>query len=232
MKASLHRQDPKHINNRTKVAVASTVGSAVGIAASVAGIYAMAKKGNPALALRNLMYKEKDVFILGTGAIAGGLAGGLIADKNKENVVPKVREAAQQMIGNTLFPVSFLAVGNKILEKTNLKLPKLKSSSKPAQVINTVLSALPKIVVTLASLTAGAQVGNKVVNTVNNKIFKEDVKRVVAAEDMLVHTDDICLATSMLAKNTPKIASFSNAILPATFIVAGAKTGMQQKEIC
>ena len=232
MKASLHRQDPKHINNRTKVAVASTVGSAVGIAASVAGIYAMAKKGNPALALRNLMYKEKDVFILGTGAIAGGLAGGLIADKNKENVVPKVREAAQQMIGNTLFPVSFLAVGNKILEKTNLKLPKLKSSSKPAQVINTVLSALPKIVVTLASLTAGAQVGNKVVNTVNNKIFKEDVNRVVAAEDMLVHTDDICLATSMLAKNTPKIASFSNAILPATFIVAGAKTGMQQKEIC
>lgn len=232
MKASLHRQDPKHINNRTKVAVASTVGSAVGIAASVAGIYAMAKKGNPSLALKKLMYQEKDVFILGAGAIAGGLAGGLIADKNKENVVPKVREAAQQMIGNTLFPVSFLAVGNKILEKTNLKLPKLKSSSKPAQVINTVLSALPKIVVTLASLTAGAQVGNKVVNTVNNKIFKEDVKRVVAAEDMLVHTDDICLATSMLAKNTPKIASFSNAILPATFIVAGAKTGMQQKEIC
>ena len=125
-----------------------------------------------------------------------------------------------------------MAVGNKILEKTNFKLPKFKSNSKPAQIANVVLSALPKIAVTLTSLIGGAHVGNKVVNTVNNKIFKEDVKRNVSAEDMLVHTDDICLATSMLAKNAPKIASISNAILPATFLVSGAKTGMQQKENC
>ena len=225
-------QEPKQINNRRKVAVASTIGSAVGIAASVAGIYAMAKKGNPSLALKNLIYQEKDVFMIGTGAIAGGLAGGLIADKDKENVVPKVREAAQQMIGNTLFPVTFLAVGNKILEKTNFKLPKIQSSSKPAQVANVILSALPKIAVTLTSLVCGAHVGNKVVNEVNNKIFKEDVNREVAAEDMLVHTDDICLAVSMLTRNAPKIAMVSNTILPATFLVSGAKAGMQQKENC
>ena len=136
------------------------------------------------------------------------------------------------MIGNTLFPVTFLAVGNKILEKTNFKLPKIQSSSKPAQVANVILSALPKIAVTLTSLVCGAHVGNKVVNEVNNKIFKEDVNREVAAEDMLVHTDDICLAVSMLTRNAPKIAMVSNTILPATFLVSGAKAGMQQKENC
>ena len=47
-----------------------------------------------------------------------------------------------------------------------------------------------------------------------------------------MHSDDVCVATSLLFKNAPKISSITNAILPATFLVAGAKSGMQQKENC
>lgn len=232
MKTSFHRQEPKQINNRTKVAVASVAGSALGIATSVAGIYAMAKKGNPTLALKNLAYQEKDVLMIGASSILGGLAGGLLADNDKENIAPKLREASQQFVGNTLFPVSFIAIGNKILEKTNFQLPKLKSTSKLATAANVVLGALPRIITTAVGLAGGVTVGNKLMNTINDKIYNEKVKHSVEAEDMLMHSDDVCVATSLLFKNAPKISSITNAILPATFLVAGAKSGMQQKENC
>lgn len=232
MKSSLHTQEPKQISNRRKVAAASIAGSAIGIATSVAGVYAMAKKGNPTLALKNLVYQEKDVLLIGASSILGGLAGGLIADSDKENIAPKLREASQQFVGNTLFPVSFIAMGNKLLEKTNFQLPKFKSASKIANMANVVLGALPRIITTGVALASGSLVGNKFMNVINNKIYNEKTKHTVEAEDMLMHSDDICMATSFLFKNAPKMASVTNAILPATFLVAGAKSGMQQKEQC
>lgn len=217
-------------NNKRKIAAASIAGSAIGIAGSVAGIYAMAKKGNPALTLKKLSYDEKDVLLIGAGSVLGGLAGGLIADRNKENVKPKLREASQQFFGNMLCPIGFLAVGNKILEKTNFKLPKINSNSKPAQVINGVTSVLPKVVVTVASLVGGMELGNKVMNKVNNKIFKEEVKHDVNVEDYFVHADDLCLTANMLLKDAKLISRLTSKVLPATFIVAGSKTGMQESQ--
>ena len=232
MKISPVINEPKQINNRKKVVAASIAGSAIGIATSVAGIYAMAKKGNPTLALKNLAYQEKDVLLIGASSILGGLAGGLIADNDKENITPKLREASQQFVGNTLFPVSFIAMGNKLLEKTNFQLPKFKSSSKLATVANIVLGALPRIITTGVALAGGTLVGNKLMNVVNDKIYGEKQKHTIEAEDMLMHSDDVCLATSLLFKNSSKISSVTNAILPATFLVAGAKSGIQQKENC
>ncbi len=232
MQVNHMQPEQKQINNRKKIVAASVAGSAIGIASTVAGLYTVTKKGNPTLSLKKLAYDEKDVLLIGTNAVLGGLAGGLITDRDKDNVVPKLREATHQLVGNTLFPVSFVALGNKILEKTNFKLPQINSNSKMANIANIFLKALPKSVMTLSALFGGAAVGNKIVNSVNNKIFKEEVKHSVAPEDMLVHTDDICFATSMLLKDSPKISSFTNAILPATFLVSGAKTGMQQKQNC
>lgn len=223
-------QEPKHIDNRKKVLKGSVIGTTLGIAAGVAGVCAMAKKGNPAFAIKNIAYKEKDVLLIGTTAILGGLAGGLITDKNKKNITPKIREASHQFVGNTLFPITFLAIGNKILDKTNFKLPQIKSNSKAATIANGVLKNLPRIITTGVSLLGGAHIGNKVVSAVNEKIYKQKENHCVKAEDMLVHTDDICLATSMIFKDTPKISSFTNVILPATFIVPGVKTGI--KECC
>lgn len=217
-------------NNKKKIAVASIAGSAIGIAGAVAGVYAMAKKGNPNFSMKNFSYAEKDVLLIGAGSVLGGLAGGLAADKNKENVKPKLREASQQFFGNMLCPIGLLAAGNKVLEKTNFKLPKINSNSKPAQILNGVLSVLPKVVVTISSLVCGMEIGNKIMNTVNNKIFKEEVSHDVHAEDYLVHTDDLCLAANMLLKDAKVISGITSKILPATFIVAGSKTGMQEAE--
>lgn len=176
---------------RRKVNAASIAGSAIGIAGAVAGVYAMAKKGNPAVSLKNLSYEEKDVLLIGAGSVLGGLTGGLIADKNKNNVKPKLREASQQFVGNMVFPIGLLAAGNKILDKTGFKLPKINSNSKYAKAANGVLSVLPKIAVTLTALAGGMKLGNKVMNNVNNKIFNEEVKHEVEPEDFLVHADDL-----------------------------------------
>ncbi len=216
--------------NKAVVTAASIAGSALGVAGTVAGLYAIAKKGNPATSLLNLKYAEKDALLIGAGSIVGGLAGGLIADHNKENINPKLREASQQFVGNTLFPIVTSAFANKALDKSGFKLPQINSTSKIAKIANVALAAAPKVVVTLASLIGGMQVGNKLMNTVNNKIFKEDVKHSIAPEDMIVHSDDICLTANMLLKDTKVISSITSKALPLTMIIPGAKAGMQQKE--
>lgn len=216
--------------NKRNVTIASVAGSATGIATAVAGIYAVAKKGNPSLSLSKLTYNELDSLVIGTCSVLGGLTGGLLADKDKSNVDLKLREASQQIIGNTVFPLTFLAVANKLLDKSGFKLPQINSNSKFAKVLNPLLLHLPSAVTTIACLTGGMEAGNKVMNKVNNKIFKEEVKHDVRPEDYLVHTDDICLTAGMLLKDSPKLANITSKILPASFIVSGVKTGMQQNE--
>lgn len=211
-----------------KVKIASYIGSAVGIAGAVAGVYAMAKKGNPTTTLKNLSYNEKDVLLIGASSVLGGLTGGLIADKDKKNVVPKLREASQQLVGCTIIPVSLLSLGNKVLEKTNFKLPQIKSNSKSAKMLNGVLAVLPKVAMTIGCLTGGMHVGNRVMNKLNNKIFNEKVQHEVKPEDFLVHADDLCLTANMVLKDVAPLASVTSKILPMTFIVSGAKTGMSK----
>ncbi len=218
-------------NNKKRVTAASIAGSAIGIAGAVAGVYAIAKKGNPSVSMKNFAYSEKDALIIGAGSILGGLTGGLIADKNKENVKPKLREASQQFFGSMVCPLGLLALGNKILEKTNFKLPKINFSSKAAQTANSVLNVLPKVVVTISALVGGMEIGNKVMNKINDKVFKEEIKHDVEPEDYLVHTDDLCLAASMILKDVESVTAVTSKILPASFIVAGSKTGMQEKQI-
>ena len=219
-------------NNKDKAIVkaASIAGSAIGVVGTVAGIYAVAKKRNPATSLLNLKYAEKDMLLIGAGSILGGLTGGLISDKDKQNINPKLREASQQFVGNTLFPIVISGFANKALDKSGFKLPQINSNSKLAKIANVALAAAPKVVVTLGSLIGGMQIGNKFMNAINNKIYKEEVKHSIAPEDMLVHSDDICLATNMLLKDTKVISSITSKALPLTMIIPGAKTGMQQKE--
>ena len=111
-----------------------------------------------------------------------------------------------------------------------MKLPKFKSTSKPAKVANAVLGVLPRVVVTFASLFGGAHVGNKVVNDFNNFVFKENVKHEVKPEDMIVHADDLCLAGSMVLRDVKNLSNLVISALPSTFLVSGIKTGIQQKQ--
>ena len=223
-------QNIDNIKNKKRVKAASLAGSALGIAAGVAGVYAIAKKGNPLTTLSNLKYAEKDVLLLGAGSVVGGLIGGSIADNDKSNVKSKIREASNQFVGNMVFPVATLAVANKILDKTGFKLPKINSNSKPAKVANAILAVAPKAVVTVASLMGGMEVGNKIIDSINNKIFKEESKHSFAPEDMLLHSDDICLTANMLLKDVGSISSITSKALPLTMLISGVKTGIKQKE--
>lgn len=211
-----------------KIAAASVIGSLAGICAAVGGVYAIAKRKNPAASIMNLRYEEPDILLVGAGSILGGLAGGVFADKNQKNHKAKLREASQQFFGNILCPVGLLSVSSKLLEKSGFKLPKINSSSKPVQILNVILGAAPKIAVTVASLVCGMEAGNAIMNKVNNKIFKEREKHEVKAEDYLLHADDLCLAANLLLKDTKSISNITSKILPFTFVIAGSKTGMKQ----
>lgn len=212
---------------KKKVAAASIIGSLAGICAAVGGVYAIAKGKNPAASIKNLHYEEADVLLIGAGSILGGLTGGVLADKNPKNRKSKLREASQQFFGNILCPVGLLSVSLKLFEKSGFKLPKINSSSKPAQMLNLALGALPKIAITIASLVCGMEAGNAIMNKVNDKVFKEKVKHHVHAEDYLLHADDLCLAANLLLKDTKSISQVTSKLLPFTFIIAGSKTGMQ-----
>lgn len=222
----------KSVKKKTdkKVLAGSIIGSLSGILASVGAVYALAKTKNPSLAFKNLRYEELDVLMVGAGSVLGGLVGGLISDKDKNNVKPKLREASQQFLGNMACPIGLMAATTRLLDKSGFKLPQINSSSRPAQAVNVALRALPKVVVTIASLVGGMEIGNKIMNKVNNIVFKEEVKHDVHAEDYLVHADDLCLAANCLLKDAGSITKVTSKILPFTFIVAGSKTGIQKSE--
>ena len=218
----------KKSDNKRKITTAAAIGSAIGIAGAVAASYAIAKKGNPSLTFSNLTYDEKDILMIGAGSVLGGLTGGLIADKDPKNTIPKLREASQQFFGSLLCPIAILSVAEKALEKSGFKLPQLQGETKAIKAANIVLAALPKIAVTIGSLVAGMNIGNKIMNKVNNFIFKQNENREVHASDYLVHTDDICVAASLLLKDSKALSTITSKLLPASFILAGTKTGSEQ----
>lgn len=215
--------------NRQKVVLSSIMGSLGGIASAVGIIYSLAKRKNPAAKLKNIHYEEPQIIAIGAGSVLGGLFGGLLADKNKENKKEKLREASQQFFGNILAPLGVLAASSKLLEKSGFALPKIPSDSKPAKMANAVLGVLPRFVVTVGSLVAGMEVGNLVMNKINNKLFKEDEKHEVNPVDYLMHTDDLCLTANMLLKDTKSVSKITSKVIPLTFIVAGSKTGMKEE---
>ena len=237
LEGNLHKLEykhkkPEHVtpHERKKVIAASAIGSAIGIAGAVAGVYSLAKKGNPSVSIKNLTYNEKDILMIGAGSILGGLTGGLLSDKHKENKIPKLREASLQFFGSLACPLGILAVANNLLEKSGFEMPKLSGTSKLVKHSNVVLSTLPKILVTIGSLVAGMNIGNRIMNKVNNKIFDQKENREVHASDYLVHADDICVAASLLLKDNKSIAAITSKALPASFILAGTKAGSEHAE--
>ncbi len=206
----------KNINK--KVTLASVAGSAAGIAGALGGIYLASRKNKTPINFKNYSYSEGDVLLIGAGSVLGGLAGGLISD-DKKNIKSKLREASQQFVGSMVFPIGILAGVNKLIDNYLFK-SSLNFSSTQQKVI--------KVLACVASLISGMELGNKVMNMVNNKIFKEEVKHDVRPEDYLVHTDDLCLCANMLLKDFKSVSAITSKLLPLSFIIAGSKTGVQQ----
>ena len=215
-------------NDKIKRIAYSAIGSAAGIAVATGYVYSSAKKGNTNFKFKNMSYDEKDILLIGAGSITGGLSAGIITDNAPKNKVPKLREASLQFFGSLAAPIGILKAANTILDKSGFKLPKLKGNSKFAKSANVFLEALPKIAVTIGSLVAGMNIGNRIMNKVNNYIFNDNINRTVQKSDYLVHADDVCVAANLLLKDSKVISSITSRALPASFILAGTKTGIQQ----
>ena len=201
-------------NSKQYIRAASLAGTVLGISSAVASCYMIKKHSNPALSLKNLAYNEKDILLLGAGSVLGGLAGGLISDKNQSNQIPKLREASLQFFGNLACPLAVLTCANKLFDR-----PGLKSAT------------ITKIAVIISSLVLGMNIGNKIMNKVNNKIFNQEQNRKIHSSDYLVHTDDICIAASLLLKDSSALSKIVSRVLPFSFILSGTKTGTQESQI-
>ena len=166
--------------------------------------------------------KAKDIFkeigwlsIYGALPVAGGIAGGIIADKLysdnwKENLPDKVNEGIYQYLANIFLCNIGAGVALGILEKMNIK-------SKTARCVGMVAGILTTGVIG-GSLIAN-YIGNKLINPI---IFKEksEEKRTPELLDLSLHTDDI--ATVSLLSGLKWIEPS----LPILYSISGYRAGI------
>ena len=110
------------------------------------------------------------------GAILGGLIGGCIVDKNKEDRREKVKEGLFEMTNITV-PTLLVAGTMKFMQSKKLD------------------KGVGKFAPVLLGLGAGIPIAQKVSNTISKIIFKDKgEERKFKPSDLLVHSDDlICL---------------------------------------
>lgn len=185
--------------------------------------------------------RPEDLLKLAAGSVAGGITGGLLTDK-KENAKAKIREGLQQFIGNISIPVGILTLNLFLLKKSKFEMPLFKETGNFIEKLspkmqkffikklNPVIKEVPKIGITLASLFGGLAIGNKIMNKVNDKIFKEKERRQVKPSDFSAHADDLCFASSFILKEGSNLQGVISRILPATFLVAGYEAGTHKAD--
>ena len=221
----------------TEVLMGTLAGTALG---TLTAMYFIAKGqtrrgifSNPKKIFSNMFsikYNPVNMIGLGLGAVAGGLAGGLLTDK-KENGKAKVKEAIHQSIGNIILPLLLVKAGFMGLNKFNLRFPAIKGSSKTAKIANVIVGAMPETAVSLAGLGAGIHIGNKISNKVNKTVFREKDKkdRNVKFIDYCVHTDEVFDVAAFLDKSG-KWKSVLGKILPFTYAICGYLPGVAREE--
>lgn len=160
-------------------------------------------------------YDEAPVIAIGAGSCLGGLAGGCIVDKNKENRKAKMRETLLQ-IANISVPIIFVVyaakagkyLGKKYLEKGP---------------IETMRTKIPKAVGGIAGLFAGVYTANMIGNKINEKLFNRGKGRPVQASDFSAHLDDFCVAAQQIS--THKIVHYISRLVPFALMIAGNEVG-------
>ncbi len=211
-------------NTKEKALVAGT--TALGVAASLALLAKHAKYSlNPKKMFKNFKksylykapYDEPEIITMGIGSCLGGLAGGYMIDKNKENRKAKWKEALMQ-VANVSVPIIFVArfakagkyLGKRFLEK-----------QKGAETYRT---KIPKAIAALTGLFTGVYVSNIFANWVNEKIFNQGKGRPVQLSDFSAHLDDFCLAARQVDDKNPLIHKITM-LIPAALMVAGNEVG-------
>ena len=150
----------------------------------------------------------KDAFLISSGSIASGLLGGTLAD-DKRQAIYKVREASNQLIGNTAIPLACLYVINKF--------------TKP-------LNKLARAVVAVTTLIASTFIGHEVADEVNDKIFKEKRKYKIGIKDFITDFDDVLFGASTVMNNKPLYRATA-CICPFTYSNLGIMAGTRHKRL-
>lgn len=212
-------------NKKEKITVAAT--TALG---AFAGMACHAKlKGyslNPKRMFRNIDksywnkidFDDVPVIMIGAGSCLGGLTGGYIIDKNKENRKAKKREALLQITNISLPIISTVQMSN-LGEKIGNK---YWDKNRPAN-LQTYRTKLPKGLFALTGLLGGVFAANIIANKINEKIFHQGKGRPVQASDFSAHLDDFCVTARQVSK--AKITDYIQKLVPFALMVAGNEIG-------
>ena len=175
-------------------------------------------------------YGGPEIIALASSSIMGGFIGGSIVDK--QNIKSKKREVMNQLLGNVLVPVGCVWTGaeifNKYAQKLENMMPTLKDSLKGAKIINNISKKYPQTFFTLAFLSAGIYLGNKVSNYLNDHIYHKKVDRNIKATDFAPHVDDICMAASMM--DSSSFGDKIGRVIPLALLVPGYQTGIAREK--
>ena len=163
-------------------------------------------------------FDDGPVIAMGAGSCLGGLAGGFLIDKDKENRKAKMRETLLQMT-NIALPILFTVhfgnlgekIGNKYWDKNRPK------------VLQTFRTKIPQTVFGLGGLIGGVYFGNVLANKINEKIFHQGKGRPVQVTDFSAHLDDFCVAGSQITD--AKFMHYISRLVPAALMIAGNEVG-------
>jgi len=190
----VNREQSSKIHEKPTINYVALASSAVG---TLVPMLLIAKRQKTSLF--KIVYELKEMLMLGTGSILGGLAGGIIADKGK-NTQSKLREGGHQFLANLLLPTTFVAGFLKIAEKSRF----VKTS---------------KAIAVIAGITAGMGIGSFISNKVSKLAFKDCKEREIKPADVFMHVDDLPIALTL-----SKIP-YVDKILPLAFIYSGYQAG-------
>lgn len=211
--------------NTLKVGVVSAIGSILGLAIPFLLIRKKQGLNIPKGALKELNFKDKvgkiwkslninynlpEILSISTGSLLGGLAGGIITDKNKNHRKEKVEEALHTF-NNILIPTTLTDILLKATKKMNVKSP------------------IDKIISPIIGIGVGMALANMVTNKITKKFIDPDMpERKQQFKDYFVHIDDI-LGVLVLTKIPFADKIQAGKLLTAVYAYCGFKAGIGHK---
>lgn len=163
-------------------------------------------------------FNATPIISIGAGSCAGGLAGGYIIDKNKENRKAKKRETLLQ-ITNISLPIIFTVQMAKLGQKLGNK---YLDNNRPKE-LYTYRTKVPQGILAILGLFAGVFTANVVANKINEHLFYQGKGRPVQASDFSAHLDDFCSAAQQIS-NADFVLWISR-IVPFALMIAGNEVG-------
>lgn len=177
-----------------------------------------------------IKFEEPQIISVASSSVLGGFVGGALVD-DKSNVKAKKREILNQILGNVIVPVLCVGMGARIFGKYAQKLenmmPTINKSGNVFKTLNMCLKKLPNTLSTIAFLSIGIFAGNRVSNFINEKLYHKKVDRSIKVTDFAPHVDDVCMALSMMNKESSFGAKLGR-VIPLALLVPGYQTGIAQ----